>query len=235
MPTAKDITTNNQIERYLSQVIRAFRGFTVKDGVQRNGEDHVENVPVLFGTPSRIVAAIMSSHESFRNVKLPLMAVNMTGLALDEESTLNRYHEGEVGFKRKDGETEIIRRLTGPALRMEITLSIYASSVSQLMELFEKIMLTFNTEVKIQKGNDIRDQDYITAIKLESVQSEIESPLGERTRSARMAMNFTVPIRLSYPVLLGEAIDQIVLDVKTADTEPETTIIELGEVPEDEA
>ena len=81
MSSTKDQTFyENQIERYLSQVIRAFSTFTVKDGVVRNGQQYEEKVPVMFGSPSRVVAAILNKDTEYKNVKVPLMAVNLASI-----------------------------------------------------------------------------------------------------------------------------------------------------------
>lgn len=191
---------NNQIERYLSQIIRAFSIFTVSDGVVRDGLTHTEKVPVIFGSPSRVVAAIVSGDAKFRNVKVPIMSVNLTGISLDDEAKLNRYHQNEMTYRDSaDGVMKNVKRTTGCALRLEIDLNIYASSVSQLMEIFERVALTFNPEVVIQKSTDVFDSDYITAIRLEGISNNITSPLGANNRVAELALQFSIPVRLSYP------------------------------------
>lgn len=215
MSSQKDETFyDNQIERYLSQIIRAFSGFTVKDGVARDGSVYEEKVPVIFGSPSRVVAAMLSNDEKFRNVKVPMMAVGMTGLEPDDESRLNPYHETELGYKRASDNTAVhVRRIAGVPLRINVDLNIYASSVTQLMEMFEKIVLTFHPEVTIQKSTNVIDPDYITSIKLEGISNEISRPLGNSHRTVEMALQFSAPIRLSYPLKESDPIDEIRLRV----------------------
>ena len=216
-----------QIERYLSQIIRAFSNFYVHDGVVRDGEVHSEKVPVIYGSPSRVVAAFLSDKDEFRNVKVPIMAVNMTSIELDDEAQLNPYHENEFSYVSvNDGERKNIRRISGKSLRLGIDLHIYGSSVQELMQIFENVVLTFNPEVVIQKSSDFLDQDYITSIRLEGINNEISNPLGEDSRVAEMTLNFTVPVTLSYSEQRGSKLEQIRVDVMNENSDTiETEII----------
>ena len=210
---------DKQIERYLSQIMRAFKNFHVADGVTRNGETHIEKVPVFYGSPSRIVAAMMSGRKQHRNVKVPLISVNMVSIALDEENQLNRYHENEIGVKKQGEQMKNVVRIPGPAMRLTVEVHVYASSVSQLMELFEKIVLTFNPEVKIQKSSDVFDSDYISSLRLEGIQKNITNPLGSENRTTEMTLEFTAPIRLSYPPKFNDTLEEIRMSVFNEETD----------------
>lgn len=230
---------SSQIERFLAQIIRAFSGFKVRDGVERNGQIHEETIPVVFGTPSRVVAALVSGDVKFSNIKVPIMAVNMTSIEPDDEATINRYHEGELSFREKinetDSEPRAVRRIVGPPLRISVDLIIYADSVSQLMEIFEQIALTFNPEVVIQKSTDAFDQDYIGALRLEGITQGIQNPLGQNARVVEMTLQFTAGVRLSYKDQINGIIKQIIADVKSTD-DPNSiesfTIGELDPIPD---
>lgn len=215
MSSTKDQTFyENQIERYLSQVIRAFSTFTVKDGVVRNGQQYEEKVPVMFGSPSRVVAAILNKDTEYKNVKVPLMAVNLASIEMDDESRMNPYHQMEVGYRQaSDGQMTNVNRLSGVPLRLGVDLSIYASSVSQLMEILEKILLTFHPEVVIQKSTNAFDPDYITSIRMEGIANEITRPLGQSHRAAEMTLQFSVPVRISYPLKDTDPLEDIRLRV----------------------
>lgn len=216
----EEVYHSKQIERYLSQVIRAFSNFQVKDGVVRNGKVNIERVPAIFGSPSRIVAALMSNDNEFKNVKVPMMSVGLTALEIDDEAKLNRYHRNELTYRETStGQLTNFDRRVGHALRMQIELNIWASSVSQLMEIFEQVALTFNPEVTIQKSTDVHDSDYITSIRLEGIQSDISYPLGESNRTTNMALQFSVPIRLSYPHHMKDPLESIKVAVFQTDEE----------------
>lgn len=216
----EEVYHSKQIERYLSQVIRAFSNFQVRDGVVRNGKVNVEKVPVIFGSPSRIVAALLSNDNEFKNIKVPMMSIGLSALEIDDEGKLNRFHRNELTYRDTDtGELVNFDRRVGQSLRMQIELNIWASSVSQLMEIFEQVALTFNPEVTIQKSTDIHDADYITSIRLEGIQSDISYPLGGNNRTAQMSMQFSVPIRLSYPHHMKDPLDSIKVAVFQSDSE----------------
>lgn len=214
MQEADTSFSERQIERYLSQIMKAFSHFYVHDGVKRNNDVYYERVPVVYGTPSRVVAAMIGSREEFKNVKVPMMAVNMTSIEVDEENQLNRYHENELSYVRiSNDERENVRRIVGKNLRLGIDLHIYASSIQELMQIFENVVLTFNPEVTIQKSSDVFDQDYITSIRLENINNEITQPLGEDSRTVEMTLNFTVPVVISYPAKAGNTLETIKMDI----------------------
>lgn len=201
MSTLYPYRYGKQFEKYLSQFGRVFSGFQVQDGVTRGDsyDPYTRRVKVVYGSMSRVVASILNKRESFTNGTLPLIAFNLTGIEPDNENKKNSRHVDHVSFRNTVGEIQAYERLMGPAFVMNIELAIYASSTTEMFSLVEQILLIFNPRIAIQTDNSVYNPNYITEIELESINNEINYPMGQEARVVQQTMNFRVPIRLSYP------------------------------------
>ena len=192
---------SKQISEYILQFIRVFAGFQVQDGVERNGQYDTRRVPVVYGNMSRVVAEKLNKKDYLTNKKIPMMSANLIGIAPDPSNKKSPHYKEErvVPQNVVDRPTKVIERLSGPPFILTMELAIYASSMTELMTLTEQILLIFNPRVRIQTSSDIYDADYITEISLESIQPEIQYPMGMDKRVCVQVLTFSIPIRLRYP------------------------------------
>lgn len=192
---------DKQFEKYLSQFGRVFSGFQVPERYDHeiNPDIGLRRVKVVYGGMSRIVATILNKRDSFSNKTLPFIAFNLSGIEQDQENRKNNHHVDHVVYKDANGIHRAYERLMGPAYTMNIEVSIYASSADEMFSIMEQIMLIFNPRVTIQVDNAIQNSDYITEIELESINNEINYPMGTDQRIVQQTMNFRVPVRLRYP------------------------------------
>lgn len=190
----------DQISKYILQILRVFSGFQVQDGVVRNGTIKTKRVPVTYGGMSRIVASLISKGDYLTNNSIPIMAVNVTGLELDPNNKrTHRQADQRVVNKGSDLPVKVVNRLSGVPLILNFELSIYASSITEMYELLEQILLIFNPRVVIQKSTDIVDSEYITDVTLEAISNDIQYPMGTDSRLVMQTLSFSAPIRISYP------------------------------------
>lgn len=192
--TLYNYTEGNQIRGYIAQFMRAFSGYQYK----RNSQGDLGQIPVIYGGMDRVVASIMTKRDHLQNGKLPLIAVNMTSLDID---TINRRDPRHVDniINRVTGAT-VNKRLIGPAFNMNMEVSIYASSTSELFQILEQILLVFNPRITINVSSYAETGDYLTEIELVGLQDEIQKPLGTEKDVVQYSLAFTTPIRLRYPM-----------------------------------
>lgn len=186
---------DKQFEKYIGQFMRVFNGFQTKDGVTRDGTDNLKRVPVVYGNMSRIVASVLQKRGTFQNNRIPMMAVNLQSIEIDAERKKSHQHIDSM-MQNTD---KAFARLIGPPLNLNMELSIYASSTSELFSIVEQILLVFNPRVTIQVDNNVLNSDYISEISLESINKEIQYPMGTQEQVVMLSMNFKVPVRLRYP------------------------------------
>lgn len=215
-----------QLERHIGQFMRVFAGFQVSDGVQRDGSYLTKKVPVVYGNMSRIVASILSKRDFLANPTLPMMAVNMSGLSPDLDNRRTQHYRDERVVSKPDGNLGVLERITGPAFIMNMELSVYASSTTELFDIIEQIVLIFNPRVAIQTSSDLYDADYITEISLTGFQPEMMYPMGTDSPVVMMTLQFDMPMRFKYPKGFGDKIiDQIIANVKSDEVPVETITI----------
>lgn len=208
---------SEQLKRHIGQFMRVFAGFQVQDGVARDGNLLTKRVPVVYGNMSRITASILSKRDFLANSTLPIMAANLVGIQPDIENRRTQHHIEERTIRTSSG-MAVLERITGPAYLMNMELSIYASSTTELFELFEQIVLIFNPRVTIQTSSDKYDPDYISEIAMTGVQPEIAYPLGTDQRVVMMTLQFEMPFRFKYPKGFNDnIIETIIGNVKAGE------------------
>jgi hypothetical protein len=190
-----------QFEKYISQFARIFKGFQYDKG---DGEEF--RIPVVYGGMSRIVAGILSKNDVHQNNRLPMIAVNMTGINMDQLGKRPRTHVDSVANVAVQGSTKVVNRLVGPAFVMDMEVSIYASSNLELFNILEQILLIFNPRVTIKVDTNMSSGNFLTEASLESIQKEIQYPLGTERDIVSLSMNFSVPVRLNYPKEIQDTI-----------------------------
>jgi len=189
-----------QFEKYLSQFGRVLSGFQVLErDSSLQSPNNTRPVKVVYGGMSRIVASILNNRDSFTNKTLPFMAFNLTGIEKDIENKKTHHHVDHVVYKDAAGYPQAYERLMGPAFAMSIEVSLYASSTEELFSILEQMLLIFNPRIAIQVDTRVQNADYITSIELESINNEINYPMGTEQRVVQQSLTFRVPVRLSYP------------------------------------
>lgn len=206
-------TFDNQFEKYIGQFMRVFSGFQTKDGVTRDGDDHLKRVPIVYGNMSRVVASVLNNRESFSSSVIPMMAANLASIEADDERKKPSAHHDSIAITKNDTKVAL-ERLNGPPFNMNMELSIYASSTTEMFSIMEQILLIFNPRVSIQVDNKIANSDYITEISLTGIQPEIQYPMGQNKDIIMMTLTFKVPVRLRYPYATdGNVINEIMLNI----------------------
>jgi len=221
----------DQLEKYIGQFMRIFSGFQVEDGVERNGTKNRKRVPVVYGNMSRITASIMTNRDHLSATTLPIMAANMIGLSPDPNNKKTPHHRDERSMRAGTNNTryDVIDRLTGPAFLMNMELSVYASSTTELFDIIEQILLIFNPRVAIQTSSSVVDSSYITDVSLVEIRPEIQYPMGTESQVIVMTLVFELPVRLKYPQGFNDKIiEQIVQNVKTSDNEVQVSGCDLN-------
>lgn len=189
--------SGEQFKRVISQFMRVFSGFQVPDG-----KGGLKRIPVVYGAMDRITATILQQRDHLTNNRVPMFAVNLTGMSIDVNNKRSPKHIDSIANTKVGvDERKSITRLIGPPYLLNFELNIIASSNTELYDILEQVLLIFNPRVSILLDAVAANSDFITEIILDSLNSEIQYPMGGEQRIVQMGLNFTVPIRLRYPYL----------------------------------
>ena len=194
-----------QFERYISQFARIFKGFQYD-----SGDGVIKRIPVVYGNMSRIMAGILSKNDVHQNNRLPIMAVNMSAVNLDATARRPKHHIDTVSNIAQPDPSlrKASERLIAPGFIMDMELSIYASSTTELFNILEQILLIFNPRITIKVGTNVASGNYLTEVSLESITPELQYPMGSERNIIQLSLNFSMPIRLTYPHDLQDSIIQ---------------------------
>lgn len=207
MPQLYTYQNDSQVEKYISQFMRAMSGFQVKETYEGL---EFRKVPVRYGSMDRIVASVLQGRDSMSNNPVPMMAVHLEGIEKDEDRKVSHHHRDIVAYRKDSGEVASSERIAGPALTLNLELAVYASSTTQLFEIVEQLLLIFNPRITIQTDNDVFNSDYISEIELTSINTDTQYPLGTDHRVVMQTFGFRVPVRLRYPYTVdGNVIETV--------------------------
>lgn len=186
---------SEQFKKYISQFMRVFTGFQYD-----TGNDDTKTIPVRYGNMDRIAASVLSKRDFLTNGSIPMFSAYLISIQRDDEERRSRYHMDSIpNLTKPTDERTVTNRLMGPPFIMTMGLSIYASSLTELMEILEQILLVFNPRITIAVDTMALNGDYLTDVTLEDIQPDVQMPMGSDKRVVMMDLTFSMPIRLKYP------------------------------------
>lgn len=191
-----------QLRGYLLQICGVFAGLQVETGQGKSGQTEKMSVPVVIGSRDRVVAAVQSGNTQNRPFALPVMAVNMSGLALNPNRkgigvVDNRVYLSQGGVFPEDLRT-LTRVMPIPYL-MSIDLSICTSNTQQTHQILEQLLMLFDPKLTIQTSDAAFDWTKITDIELVGISNEENYPAGTDRRIINWTLQFELPIYISPP------------------------------------
>lgn len=212
---------SEQIKKYISQFMRVFRGFQYDSG------DGLKQIPIVYSDMERVAASILTKRDAFTNGKIPMFGAYVTGIELDTENKRSPRHLDSIPNLTKSPDDRLVtNRLIGPAYIMNMSLTLYASSNSELYQILEQILLVFNPRITIHVDSSALNSDYLSEIILRSIQPEVQVPMATERRVVSVELLFELPVRLTYPKL---ETDNIIKQIK-ANIIDETSDYILSEI-----
>ena len=194
---------DSQIKGYLIQFMSVFAGMKVMIGANDNAEQQLIDVPVHYGNKDRVVASILSDNTQNKPLRLPVMSVNLSNIALAPE-----LRKG-VGTQRRNtylpqgkvfpDDIQTVRQYMPVPYKAFAELAIYASNTEQRLQILEQILMLFDPIIQIQKNDNVFDWTKLTSIELTDVRFDDNYPSGADRRMLVSSLDFTFPIYLSAP------------------------------------
>lgn len=216
--------SNEQLKKFIGQFMRAVAGFQVKASYDDTSDTYtLKRVPVVYQSMDRVVASLVSDDHDIPTK--PIMAVNLNNITLDKEARKSKTHIMYTSTKPETGDDSAFETIFGPPVILELTLSILASSKSELFDLVEQLLLVFNPRLSLKVDDSKYNPDYITEINLTSFSDQIQTPISTDPDVSQYDLNFEIPVRLSYPHRRGTSIvNEIMMNIKDYDNEDLTII-----------
>jgi hypothetical protein len=209
---AQQFFYDNQVRRFITQFMRIVSGFQVEFGQGANGQRTLQQVPVIYGDPSRQASVILKQNSENMMNSVPAIAVYVSALDYDRErmqdptfvSTINireRAYDPVTGnYLHAPGDSYSIDRLMPVPYKLTIKVDIWTSNTEQKLQLWEQMATLFNPSIELQSTDNIVDWGSLTAVELKSTIWDSRTiPANAEESISILTMQFEMPIWISSP------------------------------------
>ena len=201
---------DQQIRRYLVQIIRIFSNFTVK-----YGDGTLHQIPVMYGDPDRQAAVIMRQNSENAVQSVPRIAVHITGISLARDRLSDQTYVGKMHIRERDIDTSVtpheytsgqgknytVERLMPTPFKLSVKVDIWSSSTEQKLQILEQILVLFNPSLELQTTDNYIDWTSLSVLELIDVTWDSRSvPQGNDSANSIATLTLESPIWLSPPV-----------------------------------
>lgn len=203
---------DNQIRRYLEQIVRIFSDFKVEIGTTGDGSPIYRTVPVNYGDISRMAAHILKNNSENVLNTTPFFSIYITDVVMaPERRTYQQFtHDKYIVEKKYDdttgdyinepGEHYQVTRHNPVPYNMNINLDIWSSNTDQKFQLYEQLSLLFNPSIDLRTNSNPVDWSSLTYIELTNQNwSSRTIPSGPDDIIDIATFQFKLPILLNPP------------------------------------
>jgi len=221
---------DEQIKRFILQVIRLFSNFQVEFGT--GDEAALRRVPVKYGDMSRQGAHVLTNNSENIMQNIPQISCYVTGLTYARDrvqepnfiSKMNirerEWDENTQSYLTTQGNAFTIERLMPVPYTLTMKADIWTSNTEQKLQLLEQILCLFNPSLEIQSTDNYIDWTSLSLVLLTDVTwSSRNVPIGTDIPIDVSTLTFEIPIWISAPVKIKKlgVIQKIIGGIYDAD------------------
>jgi hypothetical protein len=198
---------DNQIRRYITQLMRVMSNFPVQDA-----KGNLKIVPVMYGDLTRQVANIIRENSENKLPSAPRMSVYITNLELDKDRLADstyvqktnirkRTYDEEAGvYLTTQGPSYTVERLLPTPYMLRANVDIWTSNTDQKLQILEQLLVLFNPSLELQTTDNFLDWTSITTLTLDNIQyTNRNIPVGVDSEIDIATLTFNIPIYISPP------------------------------------
>lgn len=231
-----DYWYDEQIKRYLIQILRVFSNFQVRE-YSADGAKYIR-VPAKYGDASRMVSHILRNNSENVLNSAPQISVSIQSIQpardrthepffVDTQQVAEREFDiGTNSYTGEQGNLYTTQRYMPVPYNMTIQVDIWTTNTDTKLQLLEQIFVIFNPSIQLQSNSNPLDWTSVFEIELTDIAwSSRGIPAGVDETLDIATLTFSVPIWISPPakVKRQNIIQQIVADIHRSES-----ISELG-------
>ena len=221
-----DYWYDEQIKRYLIQLVRVFSNFQVRE-YTRDGENY-NRVPCRYADASRMVSMLLRNNSENALNNAPQITVGLQSLQpareraqdpflQDTQQVAEREWDNVQGtYTSEQGNLYTTKRYMPVPYNLTIQVDIWTTNTDTKMQLLEQILVLFNPSIQLQSNDNPLDWSSVFEVELTDIQWSSRSlPQGVDEQLDIATLTFAVPIWISPPakVQRQKIIQQIVNDI----------------------
>ena len=225
-----DYWYDEQIKRYLLQLVRVFSNFKVKEIV--DGKPSYNRVPARYGDISRMVAQILRNNSENAINNAPQITISIQSIQpardrihepffVDTNQVAEREWDKESGsYTSEQGNLYTTQRYMPVPYNLNIQVDIWTTNTDTKLQLLEQIFVIFNPGIQLQSNDNPLDWTSIFEVELSDIQWSSRSlPAGVDEQLDISTLTFLVPIWISPPAKVKRQtiIQRIVNDIHKVD------------------
>jgi hypothetical protein len=222
-----------QIARLIIQIgAKCFGGYQVMTGYQADGKTRMMDVPVLYGSLSRVASQLLGPATENVIPRLPAMSYTITSIRRKDAEMRNQQFTDQhvVRYRERDpdgnllvnqpGKLIVVERLMPVPYDVDIDLAIWSPNNDQQNQLIEQLLAEFTPDMEIMLSNSPFNWTSPTRIIFRG-ETQMEEVIQANNPDPQMIcrMQFTTTLRVSLPVKVYDATLIHEIDVKIHDLE----------------
>ena len=201
---------DEQIRRYLIQLIRIFSHFRVREYTDKGV--NYNRVPCRYADSSRMVTHIMRNNSENIINSAPFISVAIQSLKYEQSRTQEPFNVDTVQVAEREydhqnnvygdgpGNLYTVHRYMPVPYNMTIQVDIWSPNTDTKLQIMEQLMVIFNPSIQIQSTNNPLDWSSIFEVTLTDVNwSNRTIPTGVDDIIDISTMTFEVPIWINPP------------------------------------
>lgn len=231
-----DYWYDEQIKRYLIQIIRVFSNFQVREYTS-NGVKY-NRVPAKYGDASRMVSHLLRNNSENIVNSSPQISVTIQSIQpardrthepffVDTQQVAEREFDSSTGsYTSEQGNLYTTQRYMPVPYNLTVQVDIWTTNTDTKLQLLEQIFVIFNPSIQLQSNSNPLDWTSVFEIELTDIAwSSRGIPAGVDETLDISTLTFSVPIWISPPAKVKRQtiIQQIVADIHRTDN-----VAELG-------
>ena len=205
-----DYWYDEQIKRYLLQIIRIFSNFQVKE-YTKNGINY-NRVPARYGDQSRMVASILRNNSENVINSAPFISVTIQSLQVARDRTHEpflvdttqvaerEWNKETQAYMSDQGNLYTTQRYMPVPYNLTIQVDVWTTNTDTKLQVLEQIFVLFNPSIQLQSNSNPLDWTSVFEVELTDIAwSNRTVPVGTDDTIDISTLTFTCPIWISPP------------------------------------
>ncbi len=221
---------DENIRKWMYQIIRLFSEFTVEYGIDKNGNQMYSTVPVIYGDATFSAATIARLNTENTMPNFPMISIWISNLKFDRPRTQTPTFEDVLSIRTRQYNANVgaylptqanaytVKRFMPVPYDLQVKIDIVTSNTQQKCQILEQILPLFNPALEIQKVDNYLAWESLSYLELEDVNWTNRSiPVGQGSDSSYDVCTITMhtPIWMSLPAQVSKmgVIFKVIMDI----------------------
>ena len=223
-----DFFYDQQIRRYLLQFMRAFSEIRVRNGPDANGLYTIQQVPIMYGDPSRMAAQLIKGVSENTLLPSPMFSAYIKDIKMApnrrqdpmyiaKSSVIEREYDPLTGtYKSTPGHRQDVEMYMPVPYDLVFMLDVWTTNITTKLQIFEQLAVVYNPSIQLQQNTNLQDWTSLFKMILENITwSSRTIPQGEGNERDVMSFEFKIEAWITPPARVKKStiITQIVTNV----------------------